>query len=120
MDPFKVRQKRKPETLIQKKLVDFLRVRQWYVKEMHASLFLAGVPDLYICHKVYGARWVEVKILETGRYTPAQMDEFPRMAAAGAGIWVLVAATEEEYQKLFRGCNWLLFTETFRQARSLG
>jgi hypothetical protein len=119
MDQFKVKAKRKPETLLQKKMCLYLRARQWYVKEMHASLFLAGVPDLYCCHSKYGPRWIELKILETGRYTPAQLEEFPKMAANGAGIWVLTADTDEEYMKLFRPCNWLLFTEMFRAGRKV-
>jgi hypothetical protein len=100
-------------------MVEFLRARKWYVKEMHASLFLAGVPDLFCSHLKYGHRWIEVKVLETGRFTPAQVYEFHQLSGSGSGIWVLVDSTEEEYAKLFQPQNWLLFTDIFRQARKL-
>jgi hypothetical protein len=67
------------------------------------------MPDLYIAQKRYGSRWVEVKNPEHYRFTAAQLETFPRMTAAGVGIWILTAATEKEYQKLFTYPNWYQF-----------
>lgn len=69
-------------------------------------MFQQGFPDLYITHRSYGTRWVEVKNLKAYAFTPAQLKTFPLMVAHGSGVWVMVAATEEEYQKLFKPCNW--------------
>ena len=95
-----------PEAKIQDALVKFLREREWFVKVIHGSTFQTGMPDLYIAKKKYGSRWVEVKNPKAYRFTAAQLETFPRMAAEGIGIWILTAATEEEYKKLFNYPNW--------------
>ena len=97
--------KKGPEAKIQDALVKFLRERGWFVKIMHGNVYQSGVPDLYIAKRRYGSRWVEVKNLESYKFTPAQWEDFPRMIAEGIGIWVMVAATEKEYQKLFQKSN---------------
>lgn len=74
--------------------------------ETHGNLYQSGFPDVYCMHRSYGSRWVEVKNPLAYAFTPAQIREFPLMVAHGTGVWVLVAATEEEYQKLFKPCNW--------------
>ena len=95
-----------PEGKIQAELIKFLRYREWFVKETVGSMYQSGFPDLYCSHSVWGARWIEVKNPLAYRFTPAQIQDFPKFCAHGAGIWVLTAATEEEYQKLNRPCNW--------------
>lgn len=77
----------------------------------HGSAYQAGFPDMYVTHKVYSARWVEVKLPEMkgSRYTPAQLITFPRLCAHGAGVWVLTAASEKEYAKLFKAYNWSMY-----------
>ena len=51
----------KLELHIQRKLVEFLRVRDWHVERMLANKYQVGTPDLYCYHKKWGQRWVEVK-----------------------------------------------------------
>jgi hypothetical protein len=111
MDPFKPRRNSKngPESKVQSDLVAFLTLREWYVKETHGNMYQSGLPDLYICHRQYGARWVEVKYLEKYSFTPAQLETFPHFAAKGIGVWILTAATEDEYRKLFGPANWYTF-----------
>jgi hypothetical protein len=87
-------------------VISFLRAREWFVKETHGNLYSSGFPDLYACHHKYRARWIEIKNPEAYRFTAAQMRDFPRFSAAGSGIWILTAATESEYQKLFGPENW--------------
>jgi hypothetical protein len=77
-------------------------------------MFQSGFPDLFCCHKSYGIRWVEVKNPEKYSFTAAQLTDFPMFNAHGVGIWVLVAATEEEYKKLFRPQNWYQYTSVMR------
>lgn len=105
-----------PEAKIQSALEDYLKVRDWFVQVMHGNLFQFGVPDMYIAHRRYGARWVEVKNPLSYRFTPAQLETFPRMAAAGVGVWVLIAATESEYRKLFAPANWHTYLMNMRSA----
>ena len=99
----------RPEDKIVAALTMYLRAREWFVKKTHGNKYQTGFPDLFCAHRRYGIRWIEVKVAEHGRFTPAQMDTFPQFAAAGVGIWVLTAATEDEYQKLFHPPNWVFF-----------
>jgi len=109
MEPKKIAPKKGPEAKIQAAIVNMLRQREWLVKETHGNLYQSGFPDLYACHHDYRARWIEVKNPTAYRFTGAQLRDFPRFSAAGAGIWILVAATESEYQKLFGPENWFSF-----------
>lgn len=100
---------RGPEAIIQENLVKFLMERGWFVKITTGNMYQQGFPDLYICKRRYGTRWVEVKNPKSYKFTPAQMEDFPRLAAEGVGIWILTAATEAEYAKLFKPANWWTF-----------
>ena len=105
MDPLKVKG-RDPEEIIRDDLLEFLRMRGWWVKVTVGNAYQSGLPDLYCCNKRYGARWVEVKNPKKYSFTAAQMIDFPAMSGHGVGIWILVAATEAEYNKLFGPPNW--------------
>lgn len=74
--------------------------------ETHGNMYQSGFPDLFACHKLYGARWIEVKNPKSYKFTPAQLRYFPQICANGSGVWVLVAGTLEEYKKLFKRPNW--------------
>lgn len=116
MNPFTPRKTSKngPEAKIQKDIIDFLTVREWFVKETHGNMYQSGFPDLYCCHRMYGSRWVEVKNPEKYSFTPAQLETFPMFGAKGVGIWVLVAATEVEYRKLFGPANWYTYLSNWK------
>ncbi len=90
-----------PEAKIQEAVIRYLREREWFVQIMHGNTYQHGVPDLYIAKRRYGSRWVEIKNPEKWEFTPAQWETFPRLVAEGVGIWILTAANEKEYQKLF-------------------
>ena len=102
----KIRSKKGPEAIIQKQIIAFLTLRGWFVKPTHGNMYQSGFPDLYACKRRYGTRWIEVKNPESYKFTPAQMEDFPRLTAEGVGIWILTAATELEYKKLFQPPNW--------------
>ncbi len=114
MDPLKTRSRKGPESQIVTDIRDFLKLRDWYTIKTHGSEYQSGLPDLYCCHKRYGARWVEVKNPLKYSFTPAQLDTFPLLAAHGVGVWVLTAGTDFEYQKLFGPANWHTFLSIMR------
>ena len=95
-----------PEHKIQRDLIDYLRVRGWLVEVMHGNAFQRGIPDLYLFHKKWGSRWVDVKNPENYCFTKAQKLKWPMWEKAGLGIWILTAATQSEYDKLFDLPNW--------------
>lgn len=96
-----------PEWYIRRDLEEFLVARKWNVEKTHGNLFQQGFPDLYIAHPKYGERWIDVK-QPGGKYTftNAQKVKWPLWESYNIGIWILVAATQEEYDKLFRPPNW--------------
>lgn len=108
MEP-KNQQRKRPEEKIQDALIYYLRSRNWIVKSTHGNIFQAGFPDLYCTHKTHGIRWVEVKLpdMKGSRWTKAQEEWFPQFAANGTGIWILTAANDSEYKKLFEPPNFM-------------
>lgn len=96
----------RPEALIQSELKEFLKKKGWWVKVVHGNMFQSGLPDLYAAHRKLGTRWIEVKHLKAYHFTRAQLECFQQMTLAGVGVWILTAATEEEYAKLFKPANW--------------
>lgn len=116
MDSFEPRSKKGPEKVISEAIQMYLRHRGWYVIVTHGNMYQSGFPDLYCTHSRYGIRWVEVKKPEMkgSKFTPAQLDVFPKLSAHGTRIWILSAATDEEYKKLFGPANWHLFLDIWR------
>lgn len=103
-----------PEAKIQNAIVHMLRGKGWFVKETHGSMYQSGFPDVFACHSRYGQRWIEVKNPEHYVFTGAQLEDFPKLCANGSAVWVLVAATEQEYEKLFKPCNWFFYLSIMR------
>jgi hypothetical protein len=101
-----IRSKHGPEWGIQRNLMRFLRERGWLVERTHGNLFQQGFPDLYVSHKQFGQRWIDVKNPGSYRYTKAQCQKWPVWDAFGIGIWIIVGANETEYDKLFKTPNW--------------
>jgi hypothetical protein len=118
MDSFSPRayKKKGPEKIIQDAIKDFLKIKDWYVMQTHGNMYQSGFPDLFACHSRYGQRWIEVKLPEMkgSKFTPAQLDCFPKLCAHGSGVWVLTAATEAEYAKLFKRPNWWTYLSIFK------
>lgn len=98
-----------PEAKIQRDVINFLLKRGWYVLVTHGNAYQSGFPDTYATHRLYGHRWIEVKNPLKFRFTHAQLQVFPKLCENGDGVWILVAATNEEYLKLFKPCNWLSY-----------
>ena len=106
-----VRKKQNPEAKLQKAIVEYLRSLEWFVKETHGNVYQSGFPDLWCSHHNYGHRWVEVKLpgMVGSKFTGAQLRDFPLFCAHGSGVWIMTAATLEEYEKLKGESNWHLY-----------
>lgn len=88
-------------------------MRGWFVKSTHGNMYQAGFPDLFAAHSKFNYRWIEVKLpgMVGSRFTPAQIEWFPKFVANGSGIWILTSVCQEEYDKLFKACNWWHYLE---------
>ena len=101
--------KRKPETILQGQIIRFLKARDWDVRSTHGNMYQSGLPDLFACHLTNGTRWIDVKMPTGYKFTPAQLEVWPAWAAKGCGVWILTAASEEEYRKLFKPANFMWY-----------
>jgi hypothetical protein len=114
MDPVDVTPKGKSEAKIQEEIIEMLQNKGWFVKETHGNMYQSGFPDLFATHHLLGHRWIEVKRPNregAGCFTAAQLRDFPKFCKAGSGVWVLVAATKDEYKKLLKKHNWWKYLE---------
>ena len=117
IDPLKLNPRRGPEAVIQDAIIRKLKALDWYVKSTHGNMYQSGFPDLYICHRMYGSKWVEVKNKEKYVFTPAQLENFPLMSAHGAGIWILTSDSDEEINKLYKLPNWVYYLEIYKHGK---
>ena len=105
-----------PEAIIQAAIVAMLRRKGWYTVRVVGNAYQSGLPDLFACHKRFGPRWIEVKLpgMKGSKFTKAQLEVFPKLTANGAGVWILTADTQTEYEKLKRKPNWYQYTKVMR------
>jgi len=101
----KLREKHGPEWKIQQNLVRYLRDRGWMVEVMQGNMFQTGIPDLFIAHLKFGIRFIDVKNPGHYTFTRAQRKKWPNWEKYKVGIWILVAADEENYDRLFKPPN---------------
>jgi hypothetical protein len=95
----------RPEAAIQERVTAFLKQRGWVVEETHGNVYQTGLPDLFAWHLNYGFRWIDVKNPDAYRFTKHQCQKWTTWEKAGLGVWIMTAATEEEYGKLFQMAN---------------
>jgi hypothetical protein len=100
------RKKHGPEWYIQQELIQYLTDRGWLVEVMHGNAFQQGIPDLYVHHPQWGSRWIDCKQPKKYTFTKAQRRKWPIWDHYGVGIWILTAANQEQYDKLFGLPNW--------------
>ncbi len=94
------------EFRLQHELIAYLEVRDWLVERMIGNAFQKGIPDLYIHHRKWGARWIDVKVEGKYSFTRDQKRKWPIWEQHGVGIWILTGADQANYDKLFRPPNW--------------
>lgn len=114
MEPLKVKSKANLECTIRDKIVRELVLRGWYCRITHGNAYQSGFPDIFACSRRYGVRWIEVKRPTGSRFTQAQLNVFTKFASKNVGVWVLVADTEWEINKLFGPSNWYSMLNTSR------
>jgi len=103
----KIRQPRHgPEWYIQRDVIAMLDARGWLVEHTHGNLYQTGFPDLFIAHTKWGQRWVDCKQPKRYTFTKAQKVKWPCWELKGVGIWIMTAATQEQYDVLFAPPNW--------------
>ena len=118
MEPKKIKGGKGPERKIQDDIIIMMRGKSWHVMETHGNAYQSGFPDLYCCHYRYGARWIDVKNPGSYKFTSAQLEHWPLMTANKAGVWILVAATELEYKKLFAEPNYWQYLSVWKSSKS--
>jgi len=106
MNPFAPKDVTGPEAKIEKDVMKALRGFEWFVKKIHGNAYQSGLPDLFAAHMSYGQRWIEIKYIENYSFTKAQQEDFPKLQAAGVGIWILTSDHVDELAKLFKPPNW--------------
>jgi len=114
VDHKKLRKDRGPEAVIQDAIINKLKCLDWFVKNTHGNMYQSGFPDLYACHRTYGARWIEVKNPLKYSFTDAQLRDFPMFSAKGIGIWILTADTDHEIKKLHGPPNWAFYLDIWK------
>jgi hypothetical protein len=117
MEPKKFRQVKGPEAIIQTAIMNKLRMLKWVVRSTHGNMFQAGFPDIYCAHRMYGARWVEVKTPDRRGdiFTPAQFEFFPQLMSVGIGVYVLTSDSDEQIALLHKEPNWYHFLQCMRK-----
>lgn len=108
---------RRPEEIIQDAIIRYLLAREWFVRATHGNQYQSGFPDLFAAKRRYGQRWIEVKNPESYKFTPAQLETFPKMSGADVGIWILTAGDDREYKKLFNRPNWFTYLPVWGNMR---
>jgi len=101
----KIRPAHGPEYGIMKEILTFLKARGWHCERIVGLGIQFGLPDLLVCHKKYGIRFIEVKNEDRFGFTKAQKWKFPLLMENGCGIWVMTEATEGQYERLFKEPN---------------
>lgn len=107
------------EAEIQEATENRLLLMKWYVKSTHGNIYQAGFPDLFAAHLKYGLRWIEIKNPAGYSFTTAQLEEFPLMAAAGVGIWIVTDPMQVP-DILFKPANFWTFFAAFRVGTNRG
>jgi len=95
----------RPEDFIKADLVEFLTARGWHVEATHGNVYQTGFPDLYCMHTQWDDRWIDCKVAGRYKFTRAQIIKWPLWELHKGRIWILTAATDEEYAKLFKPPN---------------
>ena len=106
----------RPEAKIQKAIIKMLKKKGWWVKVMSASMYQTGIPDLIASHRVFGPRFIEVKLpnMKGSRFTQAQLETFPEICSHGFGVWILTSDSDAEYQKLKQKPNWYKYLKIMK------
>lgn len=104
--PFKPRAAHGPEYYIRADIIRLLKLRGWSTYITHGNQYQQGFPDIYALHPRYGQRWIDAKNPDQYTFTSAQKVMWPEWDALGMGVWIMVAGSQAEYEKLMGKPNW--------------
>lgn len=96
----------RPEDKIKADFRAYVEARGWFTRSTHGNAYQTGFPDVYMHHRKWGQRWVDLKVPGKYSFTKAQKIEWPLWEQAGIGIWIITGANQSEYDKLFGPPNW--------------
>lgn len=102
-----------PEDIIQEAIIDMLEKKGWFVKHLHGNMYQRGFPDLFAARKGM-IRLIEVKNPKVWKFEETQIELFGELAKQQIGVWIMFAATEEEYAKLFKPANYCWLTKALK------
>jgi hypothetical protein len=100
---------RRDEDKIRNDFIKYLKVRDWICKITHGNAYQYGFPDVYCAHRIYGQRWVEIKLPSRATFTGDQINFFKKLTSVGVGIWIVTDSSDYEYSKLFNPPNWFYY-----------
>ncbi len=103
--------KQETDNQLRRKIVKYLTLRGWYVEPLLSNAYHDGIPVLYCFKREYGFRWVEPKRPDDRSLTRLQWRKFSEWEEVNLPIWILTAATQEQYDLLFGPPNWRAFIE---------
>jgi hypothetical protein len=103
------------ESIIQTKVIQGYILEGWYCVRTHGNAYQSGFPDVFLCNKRFGSRWVEVKRPGYERFTQAQLDVFTQFAKKRIGVWVVTDHDPQERHRIFRPSNWYTYLHKCRK-----
>jgi len=84
-----------------------LLLNNWGYRIVHGSMYQVGFPDLYCYHKLFGARWVELK-MPGNKLRVSQVKFFSDLSRHNIGVWV--CSDPNEIPKLLMNKpNWIVW-----------
>jgi hypothetical protein len=106
----------RPEAELQQRWINYLRGLEWFVKPTHGNMYQQGFPDLFCSHSRYGHRWCEMKVRKNLHFTPAQLENFPKLCANGSGVWIIIddIPFPRQYELLRKAPNWWTFLDVMK------
>lgn len=76
------------EYVIQEEIRKQLHAGGWDTFKMHGNAYQKGLPDIYCCHPIYGAMWIEFK--KPGeKISFVQLQTFSRIHRGKQKIFIL-------------------------------
>lgn len=82
-----------------------MKARGWHVEIMTGNRYQYGIPDLWTWHPDWDFRWIDCKVPKKNSLTPRQCQKWPVWEKKGIGVWIMVEASQDEYDKLFGSPN---------------
>lgn len=93
--------------ILRPRVLKNLQDNDWHTEIVSGTLYNVGFPDLYLIHRQFGTRWLELKIHPV-KFQRSQIERFTLWTKYGVGIWVVTNAVQVP-SILFKKPNWAMF-----------